>query len=115
MNTVIVKIYISDKCNTDWMQSNRQQRTAAVKELKQAAADFDRTLHCAVLTSPTLERGEAFAEILHSGELPYDLQTDTEAVIHLLAQDATQENVGMRFVMKVVDVDVDIIYRKLDD
>lgn len=113
METVLVKIYISDKCNTDWIQSNSKQRLAAVKQLKQSASDFDTTLHCAVLTSPTLERGEAFAEVLHSGELPYDLQTDTESVIQLLAQDATQEMVGMRFAMKIIDVNVDIVYRKI--
>lgn len=114
MNTVTVKIYTSDKCNQDWIQSNRTQRTALVANLKQFAKEFDYTLHCATFCSPTIERGEAFAEVTYNGELADDLQVEIQSTIKSLCQDATQQMDGMRFVLKVVDIDTDIIFTKIN-
>ena len=60
MFTVFIKLYISDKCNKDWLTSNAPQHSKAVKELKQLAQEFDRNLHFAVIPSSTVERGESF-------------------------------------------------------
>ena len=68
MFTVFIKLYISDKCNKDWLTSNAPQHSKAVKELKQLAQEFDRNLHFAVIPSSTVERGESFAEVLYEGD-----------------------------------------------
>ena len=110
MFTVIIKLFLSDKCNWDWMQSCKQQRTQAIKELKDFASEFDRKLHCAVVSSSTLERDEAFCEVIYESTMPDDLQMKIESVVQLLAQDATQQMEGMRFVLKTVDKEVDFVY-----
>lgn len=110
MFTVFIKLYISDKCNKDWLTSNALQHSKAVKELKQLAQEFDRNLHFAVIPSSTVERGESFAEVLYEGDMPDDLQVNIESTARLLSQDATQQTEGIRFVLKLVDTNLDIMY-----
>lgn len=89
MFTVIIKLFLSDKCNWDWMQSCKHQHQQAIKELKDFASEFDRKLHCAVISSATLERDEAFCEVIYEATMPDDLQMKIESVVQLLAQDVT--------------------------
>ena len=113
MFTVIIKLFLSDKCNWDWMQSYKHQHQQAIKELKDFASEFDRKLHCAVISSATLERDEAFCEVIYEATMPDDLQMKIESVVQLLAQDVTQQMEGMRFVLKTVDKEVDYVYSQV--
>ena len=110
MFTVFIKLYTSDKCNKDWIVSNAAARAKAVKELKQLAEEFDRNLHLVTLSSGTVERGESVAEVLYEGDMPDDLQVNIESTLRLLSQDATQQTEGLRFVLKITDTNLDIIY-----
>ena len=42
--------------------------------------------------------------------MPDDLQVNIESTARLLSQDATQQTEGIRFVLKLVDTNLDIMY-----